>query len=93
MTTQLNNGSITFGDGSIQTTKTPTVTSAFSNDSGYQTISGADAIYSQRATPVRYVNGSSAAPNGGSRPGGFNYYDINGTYLGTTGYWNCNCNC
>ena len=29
---------ITFGDGTTQTTKTPAVTSAFTNDSGYTKI-------------------------------------------------------
>ena len=38
MGTQLNNGTIIFGDGTVQSTKTPSNVSAFTNDSVYLVV-------------------------------------------------------
>jgi len=88
MSATLGNGTIIFGDGSTQTTKTPTVISSFTNDSGYvanTTLSGA---YAQITNSLYSVSGYS--PSGG----GFQLYWYNqaGSLIGSGGY-NCNCNC
>ena len=52
MSAQLGNGSVTFGDGSVQTTKTPTIVSAFTNDSNYTTVSAVSATYATKVAAV-----------------------------------------
>ena len=86
MSAQLGNGSVTFGDGSVQTTKTPTIVSAFTNDSNYTTISAVSATYATKATAVASMT------CGGSANINIYYYDVNGNYIGQAN-GNCNCNC
>ena len=84
MTTSLNNGIITFGDGTTQSTKTPTVTSAFTNDSSWTTSSAVAATYAARASAAYTIAGGA-----GRR---FNLYLY--TYTGVlTSQINSNCNC
>jgi hypothetical protein len=89
MSAILGNGSITFADGTVQSTKTPTIVSAFTNDSAYLTSTAAAASYATTATAIHSIT----ADNSGRRPGGLNFYSLTGVYIGTTGHWNCNCNC
>jgi hypothetical protein len=87
MAITLGNGTITFGDGSTQSSKTPTVVSAFTNDSSYLIPSLAAATWSTIPNSIHLVTGSA------SRNGVLYYYSVTGAYLGTAGPWNCNCNC
>lgn len=87
MSAQLGNGTITFGDGTIQTTKTPTVVSAFTNDSGYTTKAAMDPTYStiaQAATAFSWAISGMALQ--------MQWYNVNGTLTGNVAF-NCNCNC
>lgn len=85
MSTSLNNGTITFPDGTIQSTKTPTVTSAFTNDSGYLTDANISPTYSTIAQ---------AGYNWGWS--GYymyiNTYNVDGGLIASQSF-NCNCNC
>ena len=83
----LGNGSITFGDGTVQSTKTPTNISAFTNDQSYLTTAVAASTYVDKANAM----GSVAAQ--AQRRFYMYYYNVNGTYMGATQYSNCNCNC
>ena len=87
MSAILGNGSITFADGTVQSTKTPTNVSAFTNDSNYLTSAVAAATYATRVSTM----GSVAAQ--AQRRFQLYYYNVNGTYMGATQYSNCNCNC
>lgn len=86
MSITLNTTGITFGDGTTQATKTPTVISAFTNDSGYATSASLSATY---ATPAQTASNFSVSS-------GYSIYitlnNINGTAI-YGGSYNCNCNC
>ena len=85
MSTSLNNGTITFPDGTTQSTKTPTVTSAFTNDSGYLTDAAISPNYSTKA----------AAGYNWSWSGYYMYintYNVDGGLIASQSF-NCNCNC
>ena len=87
MSAKLGNGNITFGDGTVQSTKTPTVVSAFTNDSGYTTKAVMDSDYStigQTAYAFSW-GGSGMALQ-------MQWYDVNGTLMQSVAF-NCNCNC
>jgi len=86
MAATLGNGSVTFGDGTVQTTKTPIVTSAFTNDSNYVTTSYVAANYTTKTNAAYSFQGH------GDKDFGINWYDVTGTLMGST-YFNCNCNC
>jgi hypothetical protein len=87
MASTLGNGTLTFGDGTVQSTKTPTVISAFTNDSAYLTNATVAASYATITNTVyRFTS------NGAGGSGSINWYNVNGTYMGSYG-WNCNCNC
>jgi hypothetical protein len=87
MTVSLNNGTLTFGDGSTQTTKTPTVVSAFTNDSGYTTDSALSPTYATITTAVNnYISENTGVAWSVS------WYNRNGSFMGSVSY-NCNCNC
>ena len=60
MSTVLNNGTVTFGDGTIQTTKTPTVTSAFTNDTSWTTSTEVAAKYATKAATGYTVTGGAS---------------------------------
>ena len=86
MSAILTTSGITFGDGSTQTTKTPTVISAFTNDSGYVTSASVSSTFAQK---------SQTATNFGFNTGyGVTIFlnNINGTNI-YGGFYNCNCNC
>jgi len=87
MSATLGNGTVTFGDGTVQTTKTPANVSAFTNDSSYLIPSLAAATWAKIPNAIHSVTGSA------SRNGVLYYYSITGVQLGTAGPWNCNCNC
>jgi hypothetical protein len=86
MSAILTSAGVTFGDGSTQTTTTPTVISAFTNNVGYVNTASAAANYATKDNTV----------------GSFNAYiwkgrvvygrDVNNNNI-TGGYYNCNCNC
>jgi hypothetical protein len=85
MSIQLGNGTITFSDGSVQSTKTPTVTSAFTNDSGY--------VIDADISPNYSIIGQA-----GYNWSWSGYYVALNTYNKDGGLiasqsWNCNCNC
>ncbi len=87
MSTRLGNGNITFGDGTVQSTATPTIVSAFTNDGVYLTPSDVAATYAAKTQTV----GSFAIVQLGYS---MTLYldDINGNHIGG-GFFNCNCNC
>jgi len=87
MSVILGNGIVTFGDGTVQTTKTPANISAFTNDSSYLTSSTAASTWATIPNAIHSVTGTA------SRNGVLYYYSVTGTQLGTAGPWNCNCNC
>ena len=77
---------VTFGDGTIQTTKTPTVISAFTNDSGYVTSSQVAATYArldQSIGSIGFNSGYNVVIEGLNQSGGVIF----------GGSYNCNCNC
>ena len=85
MSVQLGNGSITFSDGTTQSTKTPTVTSAFTNDAGYVTSSSVSSTYATKAS----------AGYNWSWSGYYMYintYNVDGGLVASQSF-NCNCNC
>ena len=87
MSAKLGNGNITFGDGTVQTTATPTVVSAFTNDSGYTTKAAMDTTYSKIGQTAYAFSwgGSGMALQ-------MQWYDVNGTLMQSVAF-NCNCNC
>ena len=86
MSATLGNGSITFGDGTTQSTTTPTVVSAFTNDSDWTTVSALSSTYAAKATTAYSITG------GASRR--FNLYLYTATGVLTSQInANCNCNC
>lgn len=87
MASTLGNGNITFGDGTIQSTKTPTVVSAFTNDSGFITNASVSSTYATIGTAVSAITSGGAASSYQ-----LNWYNQNGSLIGSN-YWNCNCNC
>lgn len=87
MSVILGSTGITFPDATTQTTKTPTVVSAFTNDAGYVT-SSALSSYATRAQAVGSL-GTYSNGHGGNVVG----YNINGTLITDSGGINCNCNC
>jgi hypothetical protein len=86
MSITLNTTGITFGDGTTQATKTPTVISAFTNDSGYATSASLSATY---ATPAQTASNFSFSSG---RSVYLTLNNINGTAI-YGGSYNCNCNC
>lgn len=89
MSTSLNNGTITFPDGTTQSTKTPTVTSAFTNDSGYLTNADISSNYSTIAQAGYNWSWSGWS---GNYYVYINTYNVNGGLI-TSQSFNCNCNC
>ena len=87
MSAILGNGTITFGDGTVQSTKTPTNISAFTNDSGYTTQAAQDATY---ATIGTAVSGFSWGGSGMALQ--LQWYNVDGGQIGAANF-NCNCNC
>jgi len=87
MSVILGNGIVTFGDGTVQTTKTPANISAFTNDSGYTTLTAQLPTYSKVGETGNHFTwgGSGMALT-------LYYYDINNNLIGTM-VGNCNCNC
>jgi len=86
MSAILTSTGVTFGDGSTQTTTTPTVISAFTNDSNYITTAVAAANYaalSQTATNFGFDTGYGVV---------IQLLNQSGTVI-YGGYYNCNCNC
>jgi hypothetical protein len=90
-TTIIGNGSITFGDGTVQSTKTPTVVSAFTNDSNYALAPALLAKYAEKDWAIH-----SMGIDGTSGSGEFRFYtytvDTNGAAYQSF-FANCNCNC
>ena len=87
MSTQLGNGSITYGDGTVQTTATPTNVSAFANDSNfYRTPSDIAASHARKDQAIGSI---SVSPGYSLTLWGD---DVNGNHI-TGGFYNCNCNC
>ena len=87
MSAQLGNGTVRFGDGTVQSTKTPSNVSAFTNDNNYITNSVASTTYATKANTIHSITGSA------QRRFLMNIYSETGVYMSTTGQWNCNCNC
>lgn len=87
MSATLGNGIVTFGDGTIESTKTPTNVSAFTNDSGYTTLTAQSPTHAKIGETGNHFTwgGSGMALT-------LYYYDINGNYMGSM-VGNCNCNC
>ena len=86
MSTILQNGSVQFGDGTVQSTKTPSNVSAFTNDSGYLSSSVANSNFASKTQTVGSISASA------SRSLSFYYYNVSGALVGAQGF-NCNCNC
>lgn len=86
MTVKIENGSITFSDGTTQTTATPTVISAFTNDSSWVTQAAVGAKYQTKANTGYSVGG------GAGRRFNLYVYTYNGTLTSQINS-NCNCNC
>ncbi len=100
MAITLGNGSITFGDGTAQTTKTPTVISAFSNDSGFFTAATASSRYAiktnviGRIFPLPSQGGGNGGGGGYSFNGNMQIFAYNAYNVDVGGFSvNCNCNC
>ena len=85
MSTSLNNGTITFPDGTTQSTKTPTVTSAFTNDSGYLTDGDISPTYSTIAAAGYNWSWSGYSLS-------ITTYNKDGGTIASQSF-NCNCNC
>jgi len=87
MSTKLGNGTVTFGDGTVQTTKTPANVSAFTNDRGYTTLTAQLPTFAKVGETGNHFTwgGSGMALT-------LYYYDINNNLIGTM-VGNCNCNC
>jgi hypothetical protein len=107
MAITLGAGSLTFADGTVQSTKTPTVVSAFTNDSGYVKDSDMSPVYAQRTgnVPPLAMGAHAAGTPGLSAAASIGivwesghgipylqWYNYYGTLQGTTSS-NCNCNC
>ena len=86
MSATLTSAGITFGDGTTQTTTTPTVISAFTNNSGFLTSANVAASYATLAQTATYFGFDT----------GYSVYitlnNINSTVI-YGGSYNCNCNC
>ena len=86
MSATLNNSGIVFGDGTTQTTKTPTTISSFTNDSGYVTSANVSATYALKTESANYFNFDTG-------------YGVTIQLLNQSGsviyggFYNCNCNC
>jgi len=89
MSAIIGNGTVTFGDGTVQTTKTPANVSAFTNDAAYSISSNLHLKYAERAYAIHTFG---IAGTGGSGTFHFSWYNLNGTQLGSATA-NCNCNC
>jgi hypothetical protein len=76
---------ITFGDGTVQTTKTPAVVSAFTNDSGYILDSSISGTYTQIPQALYSWGWSGYALS-------ITTYNVAGQAI-TSQSFNCNCNC
>jgi hypothetical protein len=80
---------IKFGDGTVQTTKTPAVVSAFTNDATYVPGATAATIYATKVDTVGSVYGYVEASDGVLD---LYWYDANSNLIGQS-HANCNCNC
>lgn len=87
MSATINSAGIVFGDGTIQTTKTPSNISSFTNDSGYLTSSTVNTQYAKKSETGSYFSVNNTGY-------GITVYlkNIDGTAIYGGGY-NCNCNC
>lgn len=86
MSATLTSAGITFGDGTTQTTTTPTVISAFTNDSNYITTAVASSTYALKSQSANYFGfdtGFSCTIQLLNQSGSVIY----------GGFYNCNCNC
>ena len=86
MSVKIDNGTITFGDNTVQSTKTPTVVSAFTNDQLWTTTSAVAAKYATKANTGYSVTG------GAGRRFNLYCYTYNGVLTSQINS-NCNCNC
>ena len=86
MAATLGNGDITFGDGTIQSTTTPTIVSAFTNDSSWTTSSALAGTYAAKATTAYSITG------GAGRRFNLYLYTVTGVLTSQINS-NCNCNC
>jgi hypothetical protein len=64
MASTLGNGTLTFGDGTVQSTKTPTVISAFTNDSAYLTNANVSSSYATITNTVYRFTSNGAGGSG-----------------------------
>ena len=87
MATSLGDGTIIFGDGTVQSTKTPTNISAFTNDAQYLTPSNASSLLGNKTQSI----GTVTITNTGYAVTLYSL-DVNGNIIGG-GFYNCNCNC
>ena len=107
MSAIIGNGTVTFGDGTVQTTKTPANVSAFTNDASYVTDAVMLPIYAQRtgtvppyimgnmvsgATGIAAVSSVGITWESGHGVAYLQFYNIYGNQIGTSST-NCNCNC
>ena len=90
MSAILGNGSITFGDGTVQTTKTPTNISSFTNDLSYITTANLSSTYAARSTAAASMYHTDEGNERGTTHSF--WYNLNGTQLGEY-VTMCNCNC
>ena len=86
MAATLNSTGITFGDGTSQSTKTPTAISAFTNDSSYATSAGVSANYALKSQTLNYFGFDSGYSVT------LQLKNISGAVI-YGGAYNCNCNC
>lgn len=86
MSTILGNGSITFGDGTVQSTKTPTTISSFTNDLNWTTTSAVASTYATKNNTAYSISG------GAGRRFNLYLYTTTGTLTSQINS-NCNCNC
>ena len=87
MSTRLGDGTVTFGDGTVQSTTTPTVISAFANDTGFTTQASQDSTY-----PTIAQTAYAFSWGGSGMALQMQWYDVNGTQMQSVAF-NCNCNC
>jgi hypothetical protein len=80
---------ITFGDGTVQLTKTPANVSAFTNNATYVPGATAANIYARRNETVGSTYGYVTNTNGVLRTYWYDYHQV---LIGQS-VANCNCNC
>jgi len=89
MSATLGNGTVTFGDGTVQTTKTPANVSAFTNDATYVPAATAANVYATKVDSVGSIYGYVESSDGILD---LYWYDVNQKLIGQS-HANCNCNC